>query len=260
MIDVSIDLPNAEEGIALIFVVGNQRYAGHYHKSGWFYCDERTGASIKRAYGPDVPVEKRGNAPGATHWEYLRQPEPNKFMQNFKEKMAAEKARRTAFFTAGDDISERCASLDLLTPLHNLRFQNQLSEGEQILLYSIVEMMAHLAPGSTFSASDVPVNGRQNTRSHVSAVLYRLVEKRVLVQEGKMYRLLNPGFEIWMRARSLGIRGYAPFFNAICPVLLHDDQVSPQEFWETFCQQAGAASTDIPPTRRQSRLSAAHAA
>jgi hypothetical protein len=180
-------------------------------------------------------------------------------MQDFKDRVAAEKERRTSFFTPGDDISERCASLDLLTPLHNLRFQNQLSEGEQILLYSIVETMAHLAPGSLFKASDVPINGRQGTRSHISSVLCRLVEKRVLAREGKMYRLLNPGFEIWMRARSLGIRGYAPFFGAICPVLLHDDQGSPQEFWETFCRQAGAASTEIPPTRRQSRLSTAQA-
>ena len=53
----------------LLFWVDGERYAGHYHSNGWFYCDERRVWLM--AAGPEAnPIETCNLR--ATHWEYLR--------------------------------------------------------------------------------------------------------------------------------------------------------------------------------------------
>ena len=53
----------------LLFWVDGERYAGHYHSNGWFYCDERRVWLM--AAGPEAkPIETCDLR--ATHWEYLR--------------------------------------------------------------------------------------------------------------------------------------------------------------------------------------------
>ncbi len=151
------------------------------------------------------------------------------------------------------DIPATVCSLDLLTPWYQLKFKSQLSEGEQIVLYSIFEQRANWPLAAPFHAINVPLNGRQQTSSHIAAVLARLVEKGVLAQNDRWFRLRNPGLELWMRMRNLNMRDYIPLANAICPVFLRDTDMGGEEFWRCVCGEAGIE----PPTisvRRQSPI------
>jgi hypothetical protein len=158
----------------ILFITEGQRYAGYYHNDGWFYSKEK-GQMMVSAFGPNADTSSVTDAKAATEWEYLRE-EDVRPLSEFTLRLQKEAAQLTSFFTVGDVVSERCASLDILTPMHQSRF-HKLSEGEQILLYSIIERLANHSVGSLLKGTDVPVNARQATRSHVSSVLANLRKK-----------------------------------------------------------------------------------
>lgn len=231
----------------LLFVVEGKRYAGYYHKDGWFYCQEHGHPALVSAFGPNVDTSSVPDAKAVTEWEYLRG-EDRLPLEEFTKIIKQEAAQRTAYFTVGNVVPDHCASLDILTPMHQGRF-NQLSEGERILLYSIIEFLANYRVGSLLNGSSIPLNARQSTRGQVSAVLTSLRKKRVLEKLGAEYRILNPGFELWMRMRSLQMKGYYPFGGAICPVLLRDDKMPADEFWQQLCLEANVTLEMLPVYR-----------
>ncbi len=146
--------------------------------------------------------------------------------------------KRTPF--ALNEIPLIACSLDLLTPWYQIKYRSELSEGEQILLHSVFEVRANFPLAAPFSSGAVSVNSRQNTRSHVHAVLKSLVKKDVLMRAGpSLYRLRNPGLELWIRVRSLNMLDYLPIVNAVCPVYLKDTDMDGSEFWNRICAEAG---------------------
>lgn len=231
----------------ILFVVEGKRYSGYFHKDGWFYRKEHGHSLMVSACGPNVDTTDLPEAKSVTEWEYVRD-EDCQPLSEFTKRAQHEAAQRTSYFTVGNVVTERCASLDILTPMHQSRY-HKLSEGEQILLYSIIERLVNHPVGSLLKGSDIPVNARQSTRSHVRAVLSSLTKKRVLDKNGAEYRLLNPGFELWMRMRGLQMKEYYPLCSVICPVLLRDDQMPPDEFWRQLCLEANVTLVEMHITK-----------
>ncbi len=171
------------------------------------------------------------------------------------------------------NLPDRCLSLDLLTPLYRTKFQG-LSEGEQHVLDAIFRSsQAVKVPGSSFTIGqffqkpdfDLPDFSQQDRRlerifqqqANIRRPLFSayvsgsLVKKNVLTVDSRngqsvSYRLMNPALETWYRARVLGIVAYGVFFRPICPVLKDEQRLSPTEFWQKFCQQAGVDAVQMP--------------
>lgn len=153
------------------------------------------------------------------------------------------------------DFPAKCATLDILTPWYQIKFKTVLSEGEQHVMYAMFEQRANYPIGFPFPSSCISVNAVQKTRSHISAVLACLVNKKVLARVGSgQYRLRNPGLELWMRCRNLDMRDYAPLYNALCPVLMADQDLTHEEFWSRICIESGTDLAISPRRRSPERI------
>lgn len=176
------------------------------------------------------------------------------------------------------NLPESCLSLDLLTPLYRSGMHGLSELGRTVLYHIVCSQRVFEVPGTAFSVVELFNHQRtlpESLASHrkLAQCIRRMpqIERNVFaakvsnefVYKGviqklppisgrpQMYRLTNPALEIWLRAFSLQIPEYFALSAAICPILKKEQVLSPSEFWQAFCTQAGVDHRAMPVVPRQ---------
>lgn len=176
------------------------------------------------------------------------------------------------------NLPASCLSLDLLTPLYRIGMSGLSELGQSVLYHIVCSQRAFEVPGTPFSVVELFNQQRtlpESLASHrklaqcirrmpqiernvfAAKVSNEFVDKRVVQKlpkisdQPQMYRLTNPALEIWLRMFSLKIPEYFALSGAICPVLKKEQELSPTEFWQIFCAQAGVDHRAMPVAPRQ---------